>query len=88
MKKENGKKLWHENLLFFQADLYAGALFIKYAIGIEGSGQEGLYLSILVLLAIAGFFCIVGGLQAVIWTDFVQTILMVIGVLILMGLCK
>ena len=35
---------------FFQADLYAGALFIKYAIGIEGSGQEGLYLSILVLL--------------------------------------
>ena len=68
--------------------MYAGALFIKYAIGIEGSGQEGLYLSILVLLAIAGFFCIVGGLQAVIWTDFVQTILMVIGVLILMGLCK
>ena len=68
--------------------MYAGALFIKYAIGIEGSGQEGLYLSILVLLAIAGFFCIVGGLQAVIWTDFVQTILMVIGVLILMGLCE
>jgi len=66
--------------------LYAGALFIKYAIGLEG--EEGLYISILVLLAFAGFFCIAGGLQAVIYTDFVQTILMVIGVLILMALCE
>ena len=52
------------------------------------AGDSGLYLSILVLLAIAGFFCIAGGLSAVIWTDFVQTILMVIGVLILMVLSK
>ena len=64
--------------------MYAGALFIKYAMGF--AGQEGLYLSIFVLLAIAGFFCVTGGLSAVIWTDFIQTILMVIGVLILMGL--
>ena len=42
--------LFNLEFIFFQADLYAGALFIKYAIGIEGSGQEGLYLSILVLL--------------------------------------
>ena len=60
--------------------------------GLKNEGQEedesGLYLSILVLLAIAGFFCIAGGLSAVIWTDFAQTILMVIGVLLLMGLCK
>ena len=66
--------------------MYAGALFIKYAMGF--AGDSGLYLSILVLLAIAGFFCIAGGLSAVIWTDFVQTILMVIGVLILMVLSK
>ena len=72
--------------VLFQADLYAGALFIKYAMGF--AGDSGLYLSILVLLAIAGFFCIAGGLSAVIWTDFVQTILMVIGVLILMVLSK
>ena len=50
--------------------------------------QSGLYISILVLLAIAGFFCIAGGLSAVIWTDFAQTILMVIGVLYLMARCK
>ncbi len=78
--------LEHDGLNTFQADLYAGALFIKYAMGF--AGDEGLYLSILVLLAIAGFFCIAGGLSAVIWTDFVQTILMVLGALIIMGLCE
>lgn len=69
-----------------QADLYAGALFIKYAMGF--AGPSGLYLSILILLVLAGFFCIAGGLSAVIWTDFVQTILMVIGAIILMVMGK
>jgi len=64
------------------ADLYAGALFIKLAMGLEG--ETGLYMSILVLLGIAAVFTIGGGLSAVIWTDFVQTILMVIGSLALM----
>ena len=40
--------------------MFAGALFIKYAMGF--SGDTGLYISILILLAIAGFFCISGGL--------------------------
>jgi hypothetical protein len=40
-------------------------LFIKYAMGF--AGPSGLYLSILVLLVLAGFFCIAGGLTAVIW---------------------
>ena len=44
----------------------------------------GLYLSILALLAIAAIFTIGGGLSAVIWTDFVQTILMIIGAVWLM----
>ena len=70
----------------YQADLYAGALFIKYAMGF--AGPSGLYLSILILLVLAGFFCIAGGLSAVIWTDFVQTILMVIGAIILMVMGK
>ena len=48
-----------------KADLYAGALFIKYAMGF--AGPSGLYLSILILLVLAGFFCIAGGLTAVIW---------------------
>lgn len=64
------------------ADLYAGALFIKLAMGLEG--ETGLYTSILILLAIAAIFTIGGGLSAVIWTDFVQTILMVCGSLALM----
>ena len=64
------------------ADLYAGALFIKLAMRLEG--EEGLYLSILALLAIAAIFTIGGGLSAVIWTDFIQTILMILGAVILM----
>ena len=65
-----------------QADLYAGALFIKLAFGL--AGLSGLYLSILILLALAAFFTIFGGLSAVIWTDFIQAIIMVIGALGLM----
>ncbi len=67
----------------FQADLYAGALFIKFSVGL--SGDSGLYISILILLALAAFFTICGGLAAVIWTDFIQAILMVVGALALMG---
>ncbi len=48
-----------------QADLYAGALFIKFSFGL--SGLSGLYVSILILLALAAFFTIFGGLSAVIW---------------------
>ncbi|XP_021966846.1 sodium/glucose cotransporter 4 isoform X1 [Folsomia candida] len=66
------------------ADLYAGALFIQLALGF--GGDEGLYISILILLAIAALFTIAGGLTAVMWTDFVQTILMIIGAMILMVL--
>ena len=63
-------------------------------------GEGGLYLAILILLAIAGIFTIGGGeddfdnknfpqysitgLSAVIWTDFVQTILMILGAFVLM----
>ena len=74
-------------------------------------GEGGLYLAILILLAIAGIFTIGGGqnweiasnknlilhfswevslqnmisgLSAVIWTDFAQTILMILGAFVLM----
>ncbi|CAG7730914.1 unnamed protein product [Allacma fusca] len=66
------------------ADLYAGALFIQLALGF--GGDTGLYGSIMILLAIAALFTIAGGLTAVMWTDFVQTILMIIGAFILMFL--
>lgn len=52
------------------------------------AGLSGLYISILILLALAAFFTIFGGLSAVIWTDFIQAILMIIGALILMGVSK
>ncbi|XP_064103875.1 sodium/glucose cotransporter 4-like isoform X2 [Macrobrachium nipponense] len=66
------------------ADLYAGALFITTSLNVQDD-PEWLYLSILILLAIAAIFTIAGGLTAVIWTDFVQTILMLIGAFIVMA---
>jgi len=63
------------------ADLYAGALFITKSTGYEGDGP--IYFSILILLAIACLFTVAGGLTAVIWTDFIQTILMIIGAVVL-----
>ena len=52
-----------------------------YFFRFEGDGP--IYVSILILLAIACLFTIAGGLTAVIWTDFIQTILMIIGALVL-----
>jgi Na+/proline symporter len=47
-----------------------------------------MYLSVVILLGIAALFTVAGGLTAVIWTDFVQTILMIVGAFILMAKCK
>eukprot|EP00095_Tigriopus_kingsejongensis_P001027 snap_masked-scaffold587_size153100-processed-gene-0.18 protein:Tk01027 transcript:snap_masked-scaffold587_size153100-processed-gene-0.18-mRNA-1 annotation:"hypothetical protein DAPPUDRAFT_215063" len=66
------------------ADLFAGALFITQATQIEG--DYAIYIAILILLAIACIFTIAGGLSAVIWTDFVQTVLMIVGAFILTGI--
>ncbi|XP_067939359.1 sodium/glucose cotransporter 4-like isoform X1 [Watersipora subatra] len=59
------------------SDLYAGAIFI------EQSLKWNMYVSILVLLVVAAVFTITGGLTAVVWTDFVQTILMLAGAIAL-----
>ncbi|GFY70040.1 hypothetical protein TNIN_495471 [Trichonephila inaurata madagascariensis] len=59
------------------ADLYAGAIFINQSVKLD------LYGSVLSLLAIAALFTIAGGLSAVMWTDFAQTILMLVGALAL-----
>ncbi|THD19989.1 Sodium/glucose cotransporter [Fasciola hepatica] len=61
-----------------QADLYAGAIFIDQALGLN------LYIAIILLLIISGLFTILGGLTAVIWTDAIQTVLMVVGAVYLM----
>jgi Na+(H+)/acetate symporter ActP len=66
--------------------LFAGALFITQATRLEG--DYAIYIAILILLAIACIFTIAGGLSAVIWTDFLQTILMIVGAFILSGFSK
>ncbi|CAL4076828.1 unnamed protein product, partial [Meganyctiphanes norvegica] len=66
------------------ADIYAGAIFIQLAL--NKTSSEGLWTSILILLAIAALFTITGGLTAVMWTDFVQVIVMVAGAFVLMGI--
>ncbi|XP_016394554.1 sodium/myo-inositol cotransporter 2 [Sinocyclocheilus rhinocerous] len=60
-------------------DMYAGAVFIQQAL------QWNIYLAVVLLLAITALYTIAGGLAAVIYTDAVQTLVMVIGALILMG---
>ncbi|CAN7986250.1 unnamed protein product [Ixodes hexagonus] len=70
--------LKHFFVYFSQADLFAGAVFIKQALG------WNIYLSVCALLVVACLFTVAGGLSAVIWTDFVQTVLIVIGAFVLM----
>uniref|UniRef100_A0A2C9JXY2 Sodium/glucose cotransporter n=1 Tax=Biomphalaria glabrata TaxID=6526 RepID=A0A2C9JXY2_BIOGL len=67
------------------ADLYSGAIFLTQAMP-----ELNLYVAIIILLAISALFTIGGGLTAVIWTDFIQTVIMVGGafVLMIMGFVK
>ncbi|XP_004477134.1 sodium/myo-inositol cotransporter 2 [Dasypus novemcinctus] len=60
-------------------DMYAGAIFIQQSLHLD------LYLAIVGLLAITAVYTIAGGLAAVIYTDALQTLIMLIGALILMG---
>ncbi|NXD22766.1 SC5A9 protein, partial [Spelaeornis formosus] len=59
-------------------DIFAGALFIQISLG------WNLYLSTVVLLAVTAVYTIAGGLTAVIYTDLLQTLIMVLGALVLM----
>ncbi|XP_025090101.1 sodium/glucose cotransporter 4-like [Pomacea canaliculata] len=61
------------------ADLYSGAIFLTQAMP-----ELNLYVAVIILLGVSAIFTIGGGLTAVIWTDFIQTIIMVVGALILM----
>ncbi|KAK6180211.1 hypothetical protein SNE40_012403 [Patella caerulea] len=62
------------------ADMYAGAIFINQAV------QWNIYVGVLVLLAITAIYTVSGGLKAVIYTDTLQTVIMVGGALVLMVL--
>ncbi|KAM9747817.1 solute carrier family 5 member 4 isoform 2-T2 [Dama dama] len=65
--------------LRISSDIFSGAIFIKLALGLD------LYLAIFILLAITAIYTITGGLASVIYTDTLQTVIMLIGSFILMG---
>ncbi|GAV02440.1 hypothetical protein RvY_13004-2 [Ramazzottius varieornatus] len=60
------------------ADIYAGAIFIEQTL------RWDLYVSVVILLIISAIFTVSGGLNAVIWTDFVQCVIMLAGSLTLL----
>ncbi|XP_035828423.1 sodium/glucose cotransporter 5 [Aplysia californica] len=60
------------------ADLYSGAIFIEQSLNWD------IYGAISLLLGVAAVFTVSGGLTAVIWTDFIQTIIMLVGAFVLM----
>uniref|UniRef100_A0A8C7NAQ9 Sodium/glucose cotransporter 1 n=1 Tax=Oncorhynchus kisutch TaxID=8019 RepID=A0A8C7NAQ9_ONCKI len=61
------------------ADMFSGAIFINQALGLN------IYLAVVLLLSITALYTVTGGLAAVIYTDTLQTIIMVVGSFILMG---
>uniref|UniRef100_A0A8C0JAV1 Sodium/mannose cotransporter SLC5A10 n=1 Tax=Chelonoidis abingdonii TaxID=106734 RepID=A0A8C0JAV1_CHEAB len=58
-------------------DLYSGALFVQVCLG------WNLYLSTVLMLVVTALYTIAGGLAAVIYTDALQTLIMIIGAIIL-----
>ncbi|XP_019062944.1 sodium/myo-inositol cotransporter 2 isoform X4 [Fukomys damarensis] len=60
-------------------DMYAGAIFIQQSLHLD------LYLAIVGLLAITALYTVAGGLAAVIYTDALQTGIMLLGAFTLMG---
>eukprot|EP00079_Xenopus_tropicalis_P029585 XP_012825099.1 PREDICTED: sodium/glucose cotransporter 1 isoform X2 [Xenopus tropicalis] len=61
------------------ADMFSGAVFIQQAMRIN------IYIAIVMLLVITALYTVTGGLAAVIYTDTLQTIIMLVGSFILMG---
>uniref|UniRef100_A0A3Q3RXX7 Sodium/mannose cotransporter SLC5A10 n=1 Tax=Mastacembelus armatus TaxID=205130 RepID=A0A3Q3RXX7_9TELE len=58
-------------------DLYSGALFVQVCLG------WNLYLSTVLMLVVTALYTIAGGLAAVIYTDTLQTFIMIVGAIIL-----
>ncbi|XP_044158299.1 sodium/glucose cotransporter 4-like [Bufo gargarizans] len=59
-------------------DIYSGALFIQVSLG------WNIYLSTVILLIVTAVYTVAGGLTAVIYTDTLQTVIMVVGAFVLM----
>uniref|UniRef100_A0A8B9FSF3 Sodium/myo-inositol cotransporter 2 n=1 Tax=Amazona collaria TaxID=241587 RepID=A0A8B9FSF3_9PSIT len=69
---------WLLGLTSLTVDMYAGALFIQQAL------HWDLYIAVVGLLAITAVYTVAGGLAAVIYTDALQTFIMLIGAVTLM----
>lgn len=54
-------------------DVYAGGLFIQQATGLD------LYMSMIPLLVVTALYTVAGGLAAVVFTDALQTVIMLVG---------
>ncbi|KAL8598723.1 hypothetical protein ACOMHN_033287 [Nucella lapillus] len=61
-------------------EIYSGAIFMQQMMG------WNLYLCVILILLVTGFYTVAGGLAAVIYTDTLQTIILLIGAFILMTL--
>ncbi|XP_025025893.1 sodium/glucose cotransporter 4 isoform X3 [Python bivittatus] len=66
------------SMTWWPTDIFSGALFIQVSLG------WNLYLSTVILLVVTAVYTIAGGLTAVIYTDALQTVIMVLGALVLM----
>lgn len=55
--------------------MYTGSLFIKYILGWD------IYISSFILLVLTVVYTVAGGLSTVMWTDTVQTVILVAGTL-------
>ncbi|KAG8436935.1 hypothetical protein GDO86_007859 [Hymenochirus boettgeri] len=62
----------------YRTDIYSGALFIQVSLGWD------IYLSTVILLLVTAVYTVAGGLKAVIYTDTLQTVIMVVGSFVLM----
>ncbi|PWA22438.1 hypothetical protein CCH79_00020482 [Gambusia affinis] len=67
-----------DHMCICQTDMFSGALFIQVSLG------WNLYLSTAILLLVTAAYTVAGGLAAVIYTDALQTLIMVGGALSLM----
>ena len=63
-----------------QGEIYAGSLVINQALG------WNIYTSVILLLALTAVYTIAGGLKAVMFTDALQAVVIIVGAFILMGI--
>uniref|UniRef100_A0A672J3E2 Solute carrier family 5 member 2 n=1 Tax=Salarias fasciatus TaxID=181472 RepID=A0A672J3E2_SALFA len=63
-------------------DMFSGAVFIQQALGLN------IYVAVISLLSITALYTVTGGLAALMYTDTVQTFVIIAGALILTAFCK